>query len=150
MFVEYVEHCRIDGCGQFVHGRSTLCLTHIGAGRGALNKYLGRSVIQTNRWDRDDTVHLYVIRAGEAVKFGTANDVIRRFDELQIANYLQIDLLGSIPVLKRMERILHERLSTYRIRGEWYRWDGPVIDLAEAIKAGDFGRLNALIRELRA
>lgn len=82
---------------------------------------------------------IYFIRAGAQgpVKIGyTANDVRGRFNIIQVAHYETLHLLGCMPGDPETEVALHERFSSYRIRGEWFRPCPELLALIAA-KAGE-------------
>lgn len=67
---------------------------------------------------------VYFIRAGEdgPVKIGTAIDVAQRIAELQIAHYVELILVRTIPGNRAHERALHDRFEHLHIRGEWFHF----------------------------
>lgn len=85
---------------------------------------------------------VYFIQAGDdgPVKIGIAADPQKRLDEMQIGNHADLVLIAYRPGGLQMERELHARLASGRIRGEWFAADTPglkeEISLAIDIETG--------------
>lgn len=94
---------------------------------------------------------VYLIRAGASgpVKIGWASDPHKRLAQLQSGNHEQLRLLDcdQFPVedAREIERDLHQTFAAQRIRGEWFRAEGPVLQLIEAVV--DHGVSVAAFRE---
>lgn len=73
---------------------------------------------------RVDTI--YVVRCGYRVKIGFTSNLNQRMHSLSTANHRPIELLASWPGNKADERILHERFSGLRVRGEWFALQKPI------------------------
>lgn len=65
---------------------------------------------------------VYFIREGAAgpIKIGTALDPYARLRAMQTGNSSDLVLLGATEGDAELERRLHDRFSTARIRGEWF------------------------------
>jgi hypothetical protein len=72
-------------------------------------------------------------RNGRALKIGTAADPKARFKQLRTASPDDLILLGSIPGGVTEETALHARFADYRIRGEWFRDDPPLLSAINAL-----------------
>jgi hypothetical protein len=64
---------------------------------------------------------IYVIRSGDFVKIGKANDPQKRIADLQTAHPVKLELLATLPGDKWLEKQFHNRFSDRRITGEWFR-----------------------------
>lgn len=66
---------------------------------------------------------IYFIQAGDGgpVKIGFAEDIRKRFCQLQIANHEELRLIGAMPGGLTHEHRLHEQFMEDHIRGEWFR-----------------------------
>jgi hypothetical protein len=75
---------------------------------------------------------IYVIAPIEdeaMVKIGWAKDPVRRMAALQTANPWTLQILGVMAGTVLQEKALHRRLKHLRIRGEWFRREGDVLDI---------------------
>jgi hypothetical protein len=73
------------------------------------------------------------------IKIGCSSDIKSRFRALKTDCPVEIELLGGVSGSFDLERVLHKALKEYRIIGEWFRYDGPVVDVVTAIKSEDYG-----------
>jgi Meiotically up-regulated gene 113 len=68
--------------------------------------------------------YVYAIREGDTnnIKIGISNNVINRVAILQIGSSLSLSIVSiwSVDNPGRIERLLHKKLSRYRIHGEWF------------------------------
>lgn len=69
---------------------------------------------------------VYFITDGEAVKIGTASNVGKRLQALQIGNPRQLICIKQVPGDAEVEKLIHEAYADYRIRGEWYRYESEM------------------------
>lgn len=65
---------------------------------------------------------IYLIRGGDLVKIGKANDVLARFSTLQGSSPVPLHLVGWMEADDAEERRLHKRFAVYQVRGEWFHW----------------------------
>lgn len=81
---------------------------------------------------------IYVIQMKHAqhVKIGKANDVLERIATVRCGNPEPLSLLVSVRGDRLREHRLHALLDTYRMEGEWFRWDGPIPELVERMRGG--------------
>jgi hypothetical protein len=79
----------------------------------------------------EPATRVYAIRAGltKFVKIGESSNPRSRRDQLQTAHYEELNLLGLFPERFGNEAELHDRLAAHRVRGEWFRMEGLVVDL---------------------
>lgn len=75
----------------------------------------------------------YVIRCGNFVKIGIANNIAERLRTLEAYNPHPLSVLAVLAGGRPVERSLHLRFAAYRHRDEWFREEG---ELAEWIKEG--------------
>jgi hypothetical protein len=74
------------------------------------------------------TGFVYAIESGDAVKIGWARDPRKRLSELNVGSPTEHKLLGFIEGTQARERELHSEFRHHRIRGEWFRKAGPVLE----------------------
>jgi hypothetical protein len=74
---------------------------------------------------------VYFARAGEdgPVKIGHAKDVRSRLSSMQTGCPIPLTLLGVLPGGREREAELHARFADLRVRGEWFRVEGALVDL---------------------
>lgn len=92
------------------------------------------SILNTPHW-------VYVIGNMELgwVKIGFSCDVPKRLNSLRAGVPFELQRLASWKVKSageavRIERLAHEKVAAYRIRGEWYGLTiGRIVELAEYI-----------------
>jgi len=70
---------------------------------------------------------VYVVRAGGAIKIGVTCDVERRLRALATGSAVPLELLGTLPGGRRLEKKLHERFKRFHVRGEWFRGDETLL-----------------------
>ncbi len=80
---------------------------------------------------------VYVVRQGIAAKIGHAKNLQRRLTDLQIAHPSPLIVVGYIetPTVRdaqQLEHRLHRQFADERIRGEWFRLTGPVVEALQA------------------
>ena len=86
-----------------------------------------------------NTPVVYFISDGNGfVKIGYASDIFQRFNTMQVNNAQELKILhlsydDDLDDIHWLERMYHERLKPYRVRGEWYA-EKPVIEYLEAEK----------------
>ena len=68
------------------------------------------------------------------VKVGVAEDPLERIRTLQIGNPFKLTLLESFPGNKLLEKVIHRSFASYRVRGEWFLPEEPLLEYIE--KAG--------------
>jgi DNA-binding XRE family transcriptional regulator len=78
---------------------------------------------------------IYLIRSGDFVKIGKADDPIARWQNIQTGCPTTVELLGWIEADASEERRLHERFAAHRQRGEWFRWCKEIADFAATLGA---------------
>jgi len=74
-------------------------------------------------------MNVYVIQAGNKkgpIKIGVADSPLKRMDELQTGNHVELVMLAIIPCISRLnayhlETRLHRELGPMKIRGEWFQ-----------------------------
>lgn len=81
---------------------------------------------------------VYFIQSIEGpVKIGWSADLERRRANLATASGLGT-VLATIAGGEDLEAHFHEMLAPYRLHGEWFKADPPVLALAEAIRLGQY------------
>ncbi len=76
-----------------------------------------------------------------AIKFGVSNNPTDRHKNLQVGCPDELILRGQTLGSYDLEYKIHQTLSGYRMRGEWFRYEGRCVEIAEAIISGDTKRL---------
>jgi len=71
---------------------------------------------------RSDQTYVYFIQAGDSgpIKIGFTSNVDSRMQALQTGNYQQLNLLTIVPAPATLEKLYHDFMDRYRIRGEWF------------------------------
>lgn len=85
-------------------------------------------------------VNVYFIRMGRKgpVKIGTAKNVQKRVETLQTGNPSKLSIIAVLPIEGRgraelIERWLHGKYKSERIRGEWFNGHIPLDGLFKQI-----------------
>jgi len=91
----------------------------------------------------NDSDDLYFIQSDKTgmIKIGRSKNPQKRLCQLQTGNPNKLKLIASFKGMGWKEKILHERLSRYRLEGEWFSYDavGNIPDnLYEQIEFGSF------------
>lgn len=82
--------------------------------------------------DTSRRVEVYFIHApGVGVKIGTSNNPEKRRQQLQTGMPVDLTLIGSVVGDYDLERTLHRRFRSVRVRGEWF--DEKIVPLCELI-----------------
>lgn len=97
------------------------------------------------RFPKEAKGFIYFAQCGEYVKIGFTYSLSTRLACLQTSNPHTIALLGYICGSKDDETTIHERFSSLRHRGEWFR-DGP--ELRTFITGTAAERLNFVPAEM--
>ncbi len=67
---------------------------------------------------------VYLFRCGDFCKIGVSNDIMKRLQQLRTSNPVHIEHVHTIHCAKddmlRLEKYLHERYNSKRVRGEWF------------------------------
>lgn len=97
----------------------------------------GRAVIRgtptSNRKKANGQIYFVLARKANLLKIGfTARQVSTRIDELQTTCGERLELLGSIPGTEIEEDNLHFRFRDQRTYGEWFSFDGELVDFVDS------------------
>lgn len=65
-------------------------------------------------------IHFINFGKESPIKIGYAKNIDKRIEQLQIGNPYELDVIIAIPGNINCEKILHEHLQKYEIRGEWF------------------------------
>lgn len=78
---------------------------------------------------------IYAIRAGDSgpIKFGVANEPLRRLAALQTGNAALLKLLVAVDVHEQNEKLIHRYLRGDRERGEWFAPTEKTLGLLDAM-----------------
>lgn len=99
---------------------------------------------QSPRWSASRCYVYAVLAENGLVKIGSAVDPKQRVRFLQGQSpvVVKLTLLGFIPGNQAMERMIHRHLKGHRAHGEWFRPEGKVLDVVEAIQDCDLQKLS--------
>lgn len=76
-------------------------------------------------------------QATDLVKFGTAEDVRRRFSQIKVSSPDVLHLVMDVPGDSALEREIHFRFREHRVRGEWFKTSAEVLEfLAGMVEVG--------------
>ena len=93
---------------------------------GSVSRHYFKLQQDANR--QSATPHVYFIRAGDAVKIGSAADISKRLETLQCANPVELHVVRIIRHGgAHLERELHGRFRHHHLRGEWFRWCDEIV-----------------------
>jgi hypothetical protein len=85
---------------------------------------------------------------GGPIKIGWTQNPEQRLEQLQAATHEELRLLDYVLGDRRVERALHDLLSDYRVRGEWFDDCGPVRDaVSDAVRGAEVRDLRESLRE---
>lgn len=85
---------------------------------------------------------VYFIRSEKthAIKIGfTAGQADKRLKSLQTAHPYKLQLLATIPGNLEFEKSLHDRFSSHRLKGEWFRPHPDILAFIAVINEGAIG-----------
>lgn len=87
--------------------------------------------------------NLYIIQSDLTgmIKIGRSKDPQKRLKQLQTGNPNKLKLIASFEGEGWKEKILHERLDSFRLEGEWFDYNciGSIpVDIYEKIEWGSF------------
>ena len=74
-------------------------------------------------------------QSGGAIKIGYSSSPEKRLKELQTGYPDALKILLMIPGDEKAERVLHQQLKDFRLKGEWFKPDRYVIDKIKELKA---------------
>ncbi len=74
--------------------------------------------------------HYAVVKIGFASKKRLPN----RISQLQTGSWMPLELIACMNGTQKEERTIHKRFAELRIRGEWFRYQEPLISFIESIK----------------
>lgn len=78
---------------------------------------------------------IYAIRALDKVKIGfTSGSPGERLRALQTGSPVRLQLAGWSEGSQDLERGIHAAFGEYREHGEWFRYQGAVVDFVERLK----------------
>jgi hypothetical protein len=79
---------------------------------------------------------VYIAQAANGlVKIGFTSDLKRRLTELHSDAASPVEYLFTAPGDKRLEMLLHSQFADVRERGEWFRCEGNLASIIEALRA---------------
>lgn len=89
------------------------------------------------RAEKNSPGSIYVIEAAgsDCVKIGFSRDTASfRLSQLQTGCPFELVVLGSMPGTQADEKSIHHQFRKYRIRGEWFRVEGPISEFIENVR----------------
>jgi hypothetical protein len=99
----------------------------------ARHKSIDAEVARLNALTPSNSSFVYFIKSNDFVKIGIAGNPVARLGDLQVGSPVALELLGVIPGNRSIEQSIHQMLSHYRVRGEWFQWASPVQQSVERI-----------------
>lgn len=79
-------------------------------------------------------LHIYFFQtASGPIKVGIAYDVGKRLKIAETFNHEEITKIGSFPGNSKIEKFIHTKFDKHRIRGEWFRNNNELVNLARGI-----------------
>lgn len=80
-------------------------------------------------------VYFVLDPAQNAVKIGYAKKgaLVQRLKDIQTGNVAVLKLLATIPGSRKKEASLHRQFHTLRQRGEWFRYEEPLVSFIEEL-----------------
>ncbi len=123
------NHCSRANCKEPAH-LAELCKRHY----------------EKKYWPKHRVYAILADMEPKAVKIGISAKPRMRMAGMQVDCPVTLDLLGDIPGSLELEARLHSLLSDYKIRGEWFWYEGEAKRVADAIAASN----EKIIREFLA
>jgi hypothetical protein len=71
---------------------------------------------------------IYFVKANDRIKIGYADDPSDRISQLQTANSYDLEVLLIIEGNYDKESELHKQFGKFRVAGEWFRFEEPIIE----------------------
>jgi len=106
---------------------------YIASARALLKADAERSMIEIEA-DRSCVVYFIQESAIGAIKIGATGNLKRRLDMLRVHSPHEVSVLACVPGDERLEKYLHDRFRSSRIRGEWYRATPELFVCIEELK----------------
>jgi hypothetical protein len=75
---------------------------------------------------------VYFIRCGNAVKIGISKDAHVRARAIQVAQSETVEVVHTCKGGRKLERYFHKLFASLRVRGEWFRYEGDLLDWLNA------------------
>ena len=76
----------------------------------------------------------YAIVGDQKVKIGLSADPVGRVMQIQTNIPFKIELVGFVAANCNQEREIHKMLSPWRLLGEWFKLEGPVVNFVDALR----------------
>lgn len=77
---------------------------------------------------------IYFIRCKDLVKIGYTNSVSKRFASLQTGSPYDLYLLAMDTGNRKLEKLYHRLYEKYHERGEWFRFEGKILEDVLALR----------------
>lgn len=139
--------CGVPGCSRPLH-RIERCYLHFVQYRAKSPHATPEDIIEYEVCFGPARRPVYAVLADTdaAVKFGVSSDPHTRMSSLQNGNPHDLRLLGQVDGGREVERKIFKALEKYRLRGEWFRYTGPVKTVAAAISSNNSEALMEALR----
>lgn len=104
---------------------------------------LAQVLLDLARTDAREPV-VYFIQCGDSgpVKIGQTRNVLKRLAELQSSHHETLVVRCALPLVDGLEAHLHRSFEAQRIRGEWFRFEGGLVEFLEEAKRTGRGALD--------
>ena len=89
-----------------------------------------------------DEGYVYFIKSEKthSIKIGyTSGQVKKRLNSLQTAHPYKLHLLATLPGTREYEKSLHERFSSFRLKGEWFDPHPDLLAFISVVRKGQLG-----------
>lgn len=80
---------------------------------------------------------VYFIQSGEYLKIGISTNVTRRLAQLRQRMPHPAIVLHTTPGGTREERALHRRFRALHHTGEWFRYEGELVEFVESLRTSE-------------
>ena len=101
---------------------------------GAIGLEIGR-IQAIEPWPDAGGVY-FVLSGDQHVKIGHTRNARVRLTELQIATHTPLRLVALLPGGAAREAALHRRFARFRVHGEWFRFEGPLVEAVVTAREG--------------
>jgi hypothetical protein len=85
---------------------------------------------------KTDGVVYFIQEGGGAIKVGWTSDMERRLETFRTSNSSDLTVLLTLPGSMALERAIQSKISSHRIRGEWFRPHADVVSIMSVLRDG--------------
>ena len=102
----------------------------------SLESVLGSSIKALAKQLNDADIEVcgtYFLRSGEFLKIGYTSALGRRVSELETSSANKMEVVGFLPGSRELEMRLHRAFHRLRHKGEWFRYESPLVEFVDAV-----------------